>query len=92
MSDAKEQTAGTPQSSEQYEKKWGALMTRARNRLGGGLREREGIDLIVRVLLMAVVASGCYLIIQPFLTAILLAAVIAVATWPLFDRLRAWCV
>ena len=91
MSDAKEQTAGTPQSSEHNEKKWGALMTRARNRLGGGLREREGIDLIVRVLLMAVVASGCYLIIQPFLTAILLAAVIAVATWPLFDRLRAWC-
>lgn len=71
-------------------KKWGELMLLARDRLGLGLRERDGIDLIVRVLLMAIVAYGCYLIIQPFLTAILLAAVIAVATWPLFDKLRAW--
>lgn len=73
-------------------KPWNDFMKRARGRFGSGLRERDGmIDLIVRVLLIAVVASGCYLIIEPFLTAILLAAVIAVATWPIFDRLRTWC-
>lgn len=57
---------------------------------GGGFGDR--IDLIVRVALMVVVAAGCYLVLQPFLTAILLAAVIAVVTWPVFrwllDHLR----
>lgn len=57
---------------------------------GGSFGDR--IDLIVRVALMVVVATGCYLVLRPFLTAILLAAVIAVVTWPVFrwllDHLR----
>ena len=69
-------------------------LTGARKRLsriasGRGIGFGERIDLIVRIALMAVVAIGCFMVLQPFLTAILLAAVIAVVTWPLFRRLRA---
>lgn len=49
----------------------------------------ERIDIILRVLLMAAVAIGCFLVLKPFLTAILIAAVIAVVSWPLFERLLA---
>ena len=37
---------------------------------------------------MVVVAVGCYLVLEPFLTAILIAAVLAVVTWPVFNKLR----
>lgn len=55
--------------------------------LATGFSDR--IDVIVRIALMVVVAVGCYLVLQPFLTAILIAAVLAVVTWPLFKKLRA---
>lgn len=48
----------------------------------------DRIDLILRIILMAAVAIGCYMVLEPFLTAILIAAVIAVVTWPLFSRLH----
>lgn len=54
-----------------------------------GMSFSERVDILVRVLLMAVVAYGCYLVVAPFLTAILIAAVLAVATWPIFDKLLA---
>lgn len=55
-------------------------------RIAQGFNDR--IDLIVRVIFMAVVAIGCYLVLEPFLTAILIAAVLAVVTWPVFTHLR----
>ncbi len=48
----------------------------------------ERIDVIVRILLTTAVAIGCYFVVRPFLSAILLSAVIAVVSWPVFDRLR----
>lgn len=58
-------------------------------RIARGMSFTERIDILVRVLLMAVVAYGCYLVVAPFLTAIIIAAVLAVATWPIFDKLLA---
>lgn len=53
-----------------------------------GLSFGQRIDLLLRIVLMVVVVIGCYLVIEPFLTSILIAAVLAVVTWPLFSRLR----
>ena len=55
-------------------------------RFSEGFTER--IDLIIRIVFMVVVAVGCYLVLEPFLTAILIAAVLAVVTWPVFNKLR----
>ena len=48
----------------------------------------ERIDVLIRVVLAVAVAIGCYFIIEPFLTAIVIAAILAVVTWPLFMRAR----
>jgi predicted PurR-regulated permease PerM len=42
---------------------------------------------LVRIALVALLALGCILILQPFIAAILFAAVICVTTWPLYARL-----
>lgn len=52
---------------------------------------RERIDLLLRVLLTAFVCVGCYLIVRPFLTAIVIAAILAVVTWPLYTRILKAC-
>ena len=39
---------------------------------------------IVRVVLVGLLALGCVLVLQPFIAAILFAAVIAITTWPLY--------
>lgn len=48
----------------------------------------ERIDLIIRLLLAVAVSIGCYFIVKPFLTAIVIAAILAVVTWPLFESAR----
>ncbi|MEF9995255.1 MAG: AI-2E family transporter [Burkholderiaceae bacterium] len=49
---------------------------------------RDRVDLLVRFLFGGLIAIGCYLVILPFLTAMMVAAVIAVVSWPLFLRTR----
>ena len=44
----------------------------------------ERIDVLIRVVLAVAVSIGCYFIIEPFLTAIVIAAILAVVTWPLY--------
>lgn len=48
----------------------------------------ERVDLLIRVVLAVAVSIGCYFIIEPFLTAIIIAAILAVVTWPLFASAR----
>ena len=48
----------------------------------------DRIDLLIRVVLAVAVSIGCYFIIKPFLTAIIIAAILAVVTWPMFARAR----
>jgi predicted PurR-regulated permease PerM len=45
-------------------------------------------DLIFRVAGAALVVIGIYLVLQPFLTALLVAGVLAIATWPAYEKLR----
>ena len=53
---------------------------------------RDRIDIILRVTFGALILVGCYFVISPFLTPIVLAAILTVVSWPLFqwlnDRLR----
>ena len=46
-------------------------------------------DLIFRVAGAALVVIGIYLVVQPFLSALLVAGVLAIATWPAYEKLRA---
>ena len=64
----------------------GDFVAQIPKRFSEGFTER--IDLIIRIVFMVVVAVGCYLVLEPFLTAILIAAVLAVVTWPVFKKLR----
>src|SRR5215203_6672696 len=45
-------------------------------------------DLIFRVAGAALVVMGIYLVLRPFLSALLVAGVLAIATWPIYERLR----
>lgn len=49
---------------------------------------RDRVDLVVRFLFGFIIAIGCYLVVQPFLTAMMVAAVIAVVSWPLYLQTR----
>lgn len=49
---------------------------------------RDRVDLVVRFLFGFIVAIGCYLVVQPFLTAMMVAAVVAVVSWPLYLLVR----
>ncbi len=46
------------------------------------------IDRILTLVVLGVLIGGCYLVLAPFLTAILWAVILCVTTWPLFVRLR----
>jgi predicted PurR-regulated permease PerM len=45
-------------------------------------------DYPIRLVAVALLSAGCFFVLQPFITALLLAAVVAATTWPLFTRLR----
>ena len=47
---------------------------------------RESVDLWLRIGFGALILIGCYFVIEPFLTAILLAAILAVVSWPMYER------
>ena len=46
-------------------------------------------DLIFRVAGAGLVVVGIYLVLRPFLSALLVAGVLAIATWPAYEKLRA---
>lgn len=43
---------------------------------------------VVQVAAIAIVVLGCYLVLRPFIPAILFAVVVCISTWPLYVRLR----
>jgi len=51
-------------------------------------RPASRIDQILTVLLLAVLIGGCFLVLRPFLTAVLWAVVLCVTTWPVYEQLR----
>ncbi len=52
-------------------------------------RSASRIDQILTLLLLAVLIGGCFLVLRPFLSALLWAVVLSVSTWPLFLQVRA---
>src|SRR5689334_25014492 len=53
-----------------------------------GLRSSARIDQMLTVLLLAILIGGCFLVLRPFLSALLWAVVLCVTTWPLYWQLR----
>lgn len=49
--------------------------------------EKNRYDYVVKLSAVLLLLGGCYLVLRPFLTAILLAAVVCVTTWPAYLRL-----
>ncbi len=52
---------------------------------------KHRVDMIVRFLFGVFIAIGCFLVVWPFATAISVAAVIAIVSWPLFKRIKDYC-
>jgi predicted PurR-regulated permease PerM len=48
------------------------------------------IDNTLTLVVLAIIIVGCFLVLQPFLTAIVWAAILCVTIWPLFTRVSAW--
>ena len=46
----------------------------------------DRFDILIRLVCGICIALGCFFVVQPFMTAILLAAIITVATWPIYKR------
>ena len=49
------------------------------------------IDQTISLVALILLVAGCFLVLRPFLTAIVWAAILTATTWPLFVRLRARC-
>jgi predicted PurR-regulated permease PerM len=47
------------------------------------------IERTVGLVMLAVLAVGCLLVLRPFFTAVCFALILVIATWPAFDRLQA---
>ena len=47
---------------------------------------RDRIDLLIKIGFGVAVAIGCYFVVAPFATAILISAMLCVVTWPFFIR------
>lgn len=46
------------------------------------------VDLIFQLIGAGIIVVGIFLVLRPFLTALLVAGVLAIATWPLYERLH----
>lgn len=51
-------------------------------------RSSSRIDQILTLLLLAILIGGCFLVLRPFLTAVLWAVVLCVTAWPMYQQLR----
>jgi predicted PurR-regulated permease PerM len=49
---------------------------------------RQSIEHAIGLAILALIAVGSFLVLRPFLSAIIWAAVLAYSTWPLFERLK----
>jgi predicted PurR-regulated permease PerM len=48
------------------------------------------IERTIGLVLLAILAIGCVLVLRPFFTAVCCALILVVATWPVFERLQRW--
>ena len=52
------------------------------------METENGIERTIGLVVLAVLALGCLLVLRPFFTAVCCAVILVVATWPAFDRLQ----
>ena len=48
------------------------------------------MDSILAVIALTLLAAGCVLVLWPFMTALIWAAILASSSWPVFVRLNRW--
>lgn len=48
----------------------------------------QQFDRLIRIAAITVIAGGCFLVLRPFVAAILFAAIVCTTTWPVFSWLR----
>ncbi len=48
------------------------------------------IEQTMTLAVLATLIAGCFLVLRPFLTAVMWAVVLAVTTWPVFTRMKRW--
>ncbi|MCF0253483.1 MAG: AI-2E family transporter [Duodenibacillus sp.] len=51
----------------------------------------DRVDTLVRLAFGGLILVGCYFVVAPFMTSIILAAILAVVSWPLYMRARESC-
>ncbi len=47
---------------------------------------RDRVDLLIRIAFGAFILFGCFMVLQPFLTAIMFSAVLVVVSWPFYSK------
>ena len=47
-----------------------------------------GLEQWITLAVLIVLVAGCYLVLQPFLSAVLWAIILCCTTWPVFNRLH----
>ena len=52
------------------------------------MNRSEIVDRILGLGLVLLVLAGCFIILRPFLTAVLWAAILTFSTWPVYARLK----
>lgn len=52
-------------------------------------QQKQRIEQVAGVVLLSLIAVGCFWVLRPFVTAILWAAILCYATWPVYSRLEA---
>ncbi len=57
--------------------------------LGSRRRSPSQVDQILTLLVLGILIAGCFLVLRPFLTALLWSVVLCVTTWPVYEQLRA---
>src|SRR5258706_7795397 len=52
------------------------------------MKSSPQIDRTLTLVVLAILIVGCFLVLQPFLTAVIWAAILCATSWPLYVRLR----
>lgn len=54
------------------------------------METKRRIEQVAQLTVVAILVVGCFLVLQPFLTAVLFAVVVCASTWPVFAYVRRW--
>ena len=52
------------------------------------MEAKNRIERTIGLVMLAILAVGCVLVLRPFFTAVCFALILVIATWPAFDRMQ----